>query len=167
MSTQEGAPPAPPQPTAEHEKLAEHVGVWNVDCTFYMDPSQPPLKSQATDTVEMFGPFWTQGNFRSDFFGVPYQGLATLGYDPGTGRYVSTWIDSMKPQMLYLTGGFDASGAVLEMTGESFDACTKQLTKYRTREEHRGRDERVFEMFMTLPDGNEVRMFTLAYTRAD
>jgi hypothetical protein len=43
-----------PQPTDEHRRLEEHCGVWDVDCTFYMDPSQPPMKMQGKETFEMF-----------------------------------------------------------------------------------------------------------------
>ncbi len=56
--SQSDAPPMP-QPTAEHKKLTEHVGNWEVDCTFFMDPSQPPMKTKAKETVKMFGNFFT------------------------------------------------------------------------------------------------------------
>jgi len=157
---------APPQPTAEHQRLAEHVGVWNVDCTFYMDPSQPPMETKGKDTVTMFGPFWTEAVFESEMFGAPFKGRATLGYDPEAKHYVSTWIDSMSPTFFHFTGNYDASGKVLEMRGEAYDCMMKRLTRYRTREENRSRNERVFEMFMTMPDGSEVQMFTHHYRRA-
>ena len=33
-----------PQPTREHGMLKEHAGTWKVACTFFMDPSQPPME---------------------------------------------------------------------------------------------------------------------------
>ena len=35
--------------------------------------------------------------------GAPFVGRATLGYEPHTGKYVSTWIDSMSPVLFMLT----------------------------------------------------------------
>ena len=162
----EQAPPAPPQPTAEHEALKTHAGTWNVACTFFMDPSQPPMEVQGKETVEMFGGFWTQSTFEADMFGAPFKGRATLGYDPQAKQYVSTWIDTMSPTFFHFTGNFDASGKVLEMTGQAFDCMFQTMTSYRTTEEHVSDDERVFEMFATAPDGNEIKMFTHRYTRA-
>lgn len=164
--TQEGTAPAPPQPTTEHEALRRNAGQWKVECEFIMEPGQPPMKVQATDTVEAFGPFWVQGTFRADMFGAPYQGRATLGYEPSTGEYHSTWIDSMSPSLFHFTGRMDESGKVLEMRGRGLDCSSKRMTDYRTREERISDDERVFEMFMVAPDGSEVKMFTHHYRRA-
>lgn len=157
--------PAPPQPTAEHKRLEEHCGVWNVACTFYMDPSQPPMEAQGVETIEMFGQFWTTSVFEADMFGAPFRGKATLGYDPQAGEYVSTWIDTMSPNFFCFRGNFDESGKVLAMTGEGYDCMSQQMTTYRTTEEHKDSGERVFEMFMKAPDGSEVKMFTHVYTR--
>ena len=166
MSQDPTAPPAPPQPTTEHEKLQEHCGTWNVDCTFYMDPSQPPMKVKGKETIEMFGGFWTTSVFEAEMFGAPFMGRATLGYDPFTKQYVSTWIDTMTPYLYHFTGNFDESGKVLRMSGEGNDCMTGGITTYRTTEEHKSKNERVFEMFMNLPDGTECKLFTHVYRRA-
>ncbi len=156
----------PPQPTAEHNRLIEHAGTWNVQCSFYMDPAQPPMEVEGKETVESFGAFWSTSVFEANMFGAPYQGRATLGYDPEAKQYVSTWIDTMSPMFFHFTGNFNADGTVLEMSGDGYDCMTKQMTSYRTVEEHKSPDERVFEMFMKMPDGSDVKMFTHVYTRA-
>lgn len=164
--TQESAPPAPPQPTTEHQKLADHAGVWKVACKFYMDPSQPSMEIEATETVEMFGSFWLTSTFEAEMFGAPFRGRATLGYDPQAKEYVSTWIDTMSPAFFKFTGNYDASGKVLEMSGEGYDCMTQELTTYRTTDELKDDGSREFEMFMKMADGNEWKMFTHVYTRA-
>ena len=166
MSAEQTQDYAPPQPTTEHHQLAEHAGEWNVDCTFYMDPSQPPMEVRAKETIEMFGPFWTTSVFEADMFGAPFKGQATLGYEPHTGKYVSTWIDTMSPCYFQFTGQFDASGKVLEMSGRAKSIMSDDEASYRTTEEHVSPDERVFEMFTTLPDGTEIKMFRHVYKRA-
>ena len=72
----------------------------------------------------------------------------------------------MSPTFFHFTGGFDASGKVLEMSGDAFDCMTQQVTTYRTSEERVSPDERVFEMFAMMPDGSETKVFTHRYTRA-
>jgi hypothetical protein len=154
-----------PQPTKEHKRLEEHCGVWNVDCTFFMGPDQPPMKVQAKETVEMFGGFWTTSLFEAEMFGAPFKGRATLGYDPGQGQYVSTWCDTMSPQLFVFTGQF--SGKMLEMSGRGNDCMTGGMADYRTTEVHGKDGARTFEMFMK-PDGapEEMKLFTHVYTRA-
>ena len=166
MTSETPAMPAPPQPTAEHLRFTGYAGVWDVACSFYMDPSQPPMEVAGKETIEMFGAFWTQGLFECEMFGQPFRGQATLGYDPIEKEYISTWIDTMSPTHFILKGNFDAEGKVLEMTGRGFDCHSQAMTDYRTSEEHISPDERRFEMFMKLPDGNEVKVFTHHYTRA-
>ena len=48
-----------PTPVAEHNKLKEHVGVWKVQSSFFMDPNPatPPMVVEAKETIEMFGDF--------------------------------------------------------------------------------------------------------------
>jgi hypothetical protein len=155
-----------PTPTAEHAGLQERAGVWNVQSSFYMDPdpATPPMVAEAKETVETFGDFWTRSVYESDFMGQPFRGQATLGYDPEKEEYVSTWIDTMSPTFFHFRGKLE--GDTLEMKGRAFDCMSKLEASYRTTEVHRSPDERVFEMFMELPDGNEFRMMTHVYTRA-
>lgn len=155
-----------PKPTAEHNRLREDAGVWKVQSTFYMDPNPatPPMVSEAKETVEMFGDFWRLGVYESNFMGQTFKGQATLGYDPENEEYVSTWIDSMSPTFFCFRGSFE--GDTLVMKGRAFDCMSKMEANYRTTEVHTSPNERVFEMFMELPDGNEFKMMTHVYTRA-
>ena len=153
-----------PQPTAEHNALREHAGTWNVHCTFYMDPSQPPMEVEARETVEMFGDFWTKSTFEADMFGKPFKGSATLGYDPHKKEYVSTWVDNMSPALFSLTGNFEDD--VLVKRGRAFDCNMQMEANFRTTEKHESPNKRVFEMFVEVPDGSEMKVFTHVYTRA-
>lgn len=154
-----------PQPTAEHNKIKELAGVWKVQSTFYMDPNPetPPMESEAKETVENFGNFWIRGVYESNFMGMPFQGQSTLGYDSEKKEYVSTWIDSMSPTFFHFRGNYE--GETLVMKGRAFDCMMKAETNYRTTEIQKSPNERVFEMFMELPDGSEFKMMTHVYTR--
>jgi hypothetical protein len=153
-----------PQPTAEHKLLKEHAGTWKVSCKFYMDPTQPPMEVEAKETVEMVGEFWTLSRHESSMMGMPFVGRATIGYEPHSGKYVSTWIDSCSPALCHFTGTI--KGDTLTMTGDAWSCMTQSVLKHRTTEKRISKNERIFEMFCTMPDGKEVNIMTNHYRRA-
>ena len=155
-----------PQPTAEHGLLAKHAGTWNVHCKFYMQPGEPPMECEATETVELVGPFWTLSTFRMDMGGMPFQGHATLGYEPEGQRWVSTWIDSMGPYLYTFTGCHDAGSDTLTMTGENYNCHIGAMSMHRTVEKALSDTERSFEMYVTMPEVGEVLLMEYRYTKA-
>ncbi len=156
-----------PQPTDEHRWIQEHVGTWKVDCKFFMDPSQPPMQVEATETVEAFGPFYIVSRFDCEMFGAPFQGMTQMGYDVANGCYVSTWIDSVNSFLYHFTGHRSEDGKTLEFEGRAPDPMSKQMTDWRTTEVHADDGSRTFEMFMTHPgSGQEIQLLTHVYRRA-
>jgi hypothetical protein len=161
--TQQAAPPMP-QPTAEHRLLKEHAGSWKIACKFYMEPGKPPMETNAKETVEMVGEFWTVSKFETEMMGAPFVGRATLGFEPHSGKFVSTWIDSMTPTLCSLSG--KQKGDTITLEGEFLSMATNTVLKHRTTEKRVSKDERIFEMFCTMPDGKEFKMMTNHYKRA-
>jgi hypothetical protein len=161
--SEQAAPPMP-QPTAEHKLLMEHVGNWKVACKFYMDPSQPPMETNATERIDKIGEFWTVSRYETEMMGAPFVGSCTLGYEPQSGKFVSTWVDSMMPVFCKFTG--KQKGDTIHYEGEFFSCMTNSVLKHRATEKHLNKNERVFEMFCTLPDGTEIKMMTNHYRRA-
>ena len=161
--TDQSAPPMP-QPTAEHHLLKDHTGTWKVACKFYMEPGQPPMETNATETIEMVGEFWTISKYQTEMMGMPFVGRATMGYEPHANRFVSTWVDSMSPALFYLTG--KQKGDTITMEGQAWSCMTNSILKHRTTEKRISKNEHVFEMFCTMPDGKEIKMMTNHYKRA-
>ncbi len=161
----ECAPSGLPIPGPQHAWLMSNVGEWHADCTFFLGPEQPPMKSTATDSVVAHGPFFVLGRFAGEMFGAPMVGLATLGFDPLQDRFVSTWIDSFSPHLYHFTGQLDASGKRLEMRARAPMPGAGTLTDWRSTEEHRDDGTRVFEMYLTVPGGPEMKISTHVYRR--
>ena len=161
--TEHAAPPMP-QPTAEHQSLKEFAGKWNVECSFFMDPSAPPMKTNATETVEMVGEFWTVSKYEANFMGAPFVGRSTMGYEPHAKRWVSTWVDCMAPVLFHFTG--TKQGDTITMTGKAMSCTTNTELMHRTTWKRITKNEHVFEMFQTLPDGKEMKMMSSIYRRA-
>jgi hypothetical protein len=153
-----------PQPTAEHKLLKDSAGTWKVACKFYMEPGQPPMESTAKETVELVGEFWTLSKFENQMMGMPFTGRCALGYEPHSKQFVSTWIDSMAPVLCVLRG--TKKGDTLTMHGEFWSCMTNSVLKHRTTDKFISKNEHVFEMFCTLPDGTEIKMMTNHYKRA-
>ncbi|MCC6781863.1 MAG: DUF1579 domain-containing protein [Planctomycetes bacterium] len=154
-----------PGPGPQHAWIQSNVGVWDVECSFFMDPSQPPMKVSATDTVTALGPYFVQGQFAAEFFGSPFRGVATLGFDPALQKFVSTWIDTMSPHLYHFTGSLDASGTRLELSGRAPIPGGQQLCDWHSTEEHRADGTRSFEMSFVPPGGKPVRMLSYVYRR--
>lgn len=162
MSEQNDCPM--PEPTAEHRLLAEHAGRWKIACTLYMGPGVPPMQSEATEEVEMVGPFWTVSKFESSMMGMPFVGRALMGFESHTGKFVSTWVDSFSPVLFHFTGS--RQGDTITLFADALSAMTGTVTRHRATEQHISKDERLFEMFCTLPDGSELKMMSNHYRRA-
>ena len=152
-----------PQPTAEHKAIADSAGKWNVACKFYMEPGKPPMETEAKETVEKVGEFWAISKFENDFMGMPFTGRCTLGYEPHNQQWVSTWVDSMAPALFVLRG--KKKGDTIELKGDCWSCMTNSILPHRTTETWKGKNERIFEMFCTMPDGNEIKLMTSHYKR--
>lgn len=155
-----------PTPGPEHTALLERVGTWDVACTYFMDPTQPPMQNAAKETIEAVGGFWTVSRFETDFMGTPFVGRCTLGYDPLKEKYVGTWIDSMSCTLFVMEGRYDDEGKVLTMHHEGPIPGTDHVTTWRSTTESLDGGKLKFEMFFHTPDGNEVKSMSYIYTRA-
>lgn len=154
-------------PTPEHASLVESAGTWSVECTYFWDPSGEPTQLVARETVELVGDLWSVSRFSCELMGQPFEGRATLGFEPTTGMWVSTWIDSMVPFLFRFEGGYDEAGTTRSMHGKGPVPGTgsPELVDYRTTEERLDPDRRRFEMFISMPDGNEAKVLSYLYTR--
>ncbi|MFT4513881.1 MAG: hypothetical protein ACI89X_002549 [Planctomycetota bacterium] len=153
-----------PQPTAEHQKLAELVGVWDATLN-YMGMDGKPATSKGTSIRKRpMGGFWVVDKFQADMMGQKFSGLGATGYDPIKKKYVGTWIDSMTPSLMVTEGGFDKTGKVLTMSGmgPGFDG---KPVKHRTVTTIKDKNTNVFQMFVPGPDGKETTMMTITYKR--
>ena len=96
-----------PRPTAQHKEMQQMgLGRWEGTVTMQM-PGMPETTSKAVEIVRANGPFWIVTDFRSEMMGMPYEGHGCHGYDPKKGKYVGTWIDSMRPGLQVMEGHYD------------------------------------------------------------
>ncbi|MFN3189712.1 MAG: DUF1579 domain-containing protein [Aureliella sp.] len=102
------AMPEMPKPSKEHGVLKKEVGDWDVEMKAWMGPGDP-IVSKGTEHNEMIGGFWCISKYEGAFAGQPFVGSATMGYDSSKGVYTGSWVDSISPAPMHMTGKFDDS----------------------------------------------------------
>jgi hypothetical protein len=148
----------PAKPGPEHQKLKKFEGQWDATVSF------PGGESKATASYKMgLGGFWLQHHFKGEFAGAPFEGRGLTGYDPRKKKYVSTWVDSMEPNLTLMEGNFDKDDKTYTETGESI-GMDGQPQKMKSVFEFKGEDEIVFTMYK-VADGKDEQMMRITYKR--
>jgi hypothetical protein len=96
--------------------------------------------------------------------GQPFTGHGMQGYDNVTGKWWSTWNDSMSTGLMVSEGTCDDSGACT-FTGSWNDPVTKGKTTARMTTKWTSPNVEVFEMYTPGPDGKEMKMMEITYTK--
>lgn len=153
-------------PGAAHKVLEPFVGEWNAEVKMFMDPSAPPnvTKATAKGTWVMGGRF-VQQEFKGEFMGKAFHGLAFTGYDNTRKKYNSFWIDDMSTGMYTSEGQADKAGKVITFegthscpeTGETHKA-SKQVIRVISRDKH------IYEMH-DPGKGAHSKTMEITYTR--
>ena len=155
----------PYEPGPEHAFLAKKVGVWDIECEYFFDPSSDPMRATGVDTVEALGPYWIVARSQFDLPGITLNGIAATGFDPVVKMFKGTWFDSATPFLYNFEGMYDAERDLLEMTGENIDPSTGELVPYRSKELYGGPDARIFELLVETQPGLETQILRYEYTR--
>lgn len=154
------------QPGEQHRQLAGMVGEWTTKQTMWMDPSKPPMvqAGSATGTMVLGGRHVRQ-DYRGEFMGAPFEGLAYTGYDNVTGKYYSSWMDSGSTGVFVSHGDYDPATRTYTLTGEMNDPAAGGAT-IPVRQVIRvvDHDHHVYDMYETR-GGKEVHAMKIEYTR--
>ncbi len=153
------------QPGEQHAGLAKMVGEWDCDVQILMEPGAPMTGTPGKSRIEtiMDGRFLTE-NFSGNFGGMPFRGLGLIGYDNGTKKFSTAWVDNMGTSMQRLTGEGEAGSAIV-WRGDRYDPMTGNTVAVRAIMKHVGDDEMVYENFETV-DGVETLTMKIGYKRA-
>jgi len=155
--------PEMPKPGPEHQRLAKEVGTWDAVIES-MGMDGKPEKSKGENETKPMGGFWFVDSFAGSFAGAAFLGHGMIGYDPIKKKFVQSWCDSMSPMLMMFEGSFDKDGKVLTMTGSGPSTGGKTVSM-RTVTTWKDDNTKVFELFEAGPDGKEVCMLKITYTR--
>jgi len=153
------------QPGEFHAKLKAMEGNWDTTVKSYMSPGTPTeSKGVSTRKWIMDGRFLQEDN-TGDFMGMPFKGMGITGYDNIQKKYVSTWIDNMGTSIMNSTGTVDATGKTFTYECESPDPMTGKMTKTKMVTKIIDDKKHTFEMSGPGPDGKEMKMLEITYTK--
>ena len=152
-------------PGAPHKLLAGMAGDWNTRSRWWVDPSAPPMESSGSCVQKMIldGRFLQQ-EFAGEMMGGPFSGIGFVGYNNHTGKYVSTWMDSMGTAIFYFEGGIGPDGRTITQFCDYEDPVRGPL-KWRSVTRIVDRNTLEFEMYTTDSSGKEEKMGEMTYTR--
>lgn len=153
-------------PGAPHKSLAATTGTYALQIKSWQEPGGPPLEETGTATRSMAldGRVLVE-EMKSQMMGMPFTGRSMTGYDNVTGKYWSTWNDSMSTGLMVSEGTCDASGKSCEFTGTMHDPVKMAPVKTRMTVKWTSPTTEVFEMYGPGRDGKEMKMMEITYTK--
>lgn len=156
-----------PQPSKHHELLAAEAGVWEATAKVWPSPDAEPVESRGLETCTMLGGFWLTTKYEGDFFGQPFTGHGQTGYDAASGQYVTTWIDSMTPDLFVARGAYDPKTRTLTVEGKGRDAMSGELELMRMQVEYPDHDHKRATMHQADGEGGWTKTMQIDYVRRD
>jgi len=162
-----GQEPTIARPTTKHALLKKEVGIWDATVKAWMNgPGAPPEESKGVETNRLLGDgLWLVTDFQSEFFDQPFRGHGTFGYDHRKGKYVGTWVDSMADHIDLSEGTYDEARQTLTMHSDTVDPASGKPVKTKQVTEFQGEGSRLFTFFMVGPDGKDIKVMEIRYTR--
>lgn len=119
-------------PGTPHKLMADEVGTWNCDMTFWYEPNGKPEKASSVANVKMIlGGRYQESNYQGKIMGAPFEGKSTLAYNNVSKEYTTTFIDNMGTGMMIASGKYDEATKSMELKGEVVNPVNGKKTPYR------------------------------------
>lgn len=159
---------APPmlKPGPEHELFKMDEGTWDATVEVVPGPGAAPMTSKGVEVNTLgCGGLCLITDFKGDLMpGVPFHGHGTSTWDVVKKKYVGSWTDSMSQGLAVGETTWDPATKRISGWMEGPDMMGK-VVKTRAVVEYRDRDTRVFTAYQPGPDGKEMQIMKITYTR--
>jgi len=152
-------------PGAPHQTLASAAGTYEMKIRSWHEAGAPAMEDTGTATrvMTLDGRVLVE-EVTSSMMGTPFTGHGMMGYDNVTGKYWSTWNDSMSTGLMVSEGACDAQRNCT-FTGHWNDAVKKTPVKARMTTRWTSPTTEIFEMYAPGKDGKEMKMMEITYTK--
>ncbi len=155
-------------PGPMHTMLASWAGTWTGETTMWEYEGAAPHTSTGTSVSSMImGGRYQTSKHSGDMMGMPFEGMATIGYDNALNKFVSSWIDTWSSGIMIMSGPWDAATKSMTLTGSMPD-ITRPGKMCNMREVYTVVDDNTHKMEMYGPDsktGKEYKMMEMKMTR--
>jgi hypothetical protein len=153
-------------PGAPHQALASSAGTYDLKIKSWHGPGAPAMEDTGTATRSMaLGGRVLVEEVKSSMMGHPFTGHGMTGFDNVSGKYWSTWNDSMSTGIMVSEGMCDSEKKTCMFTGSWNDAIKKGPVKARMTSRWTSPTTEIFEMYGPGKDGKEMKMMEITYTK--
>lgn len=152
-------------PGPEHQALAAMAGNYDLKVKGWQAAGSPPEESVGTAvrSTALGGRVMVE-EVHGNMMGMPFEGHGMSGFDNVTGKYWSTWTDSMGTGLMVSEGTCDAQKACT-FNGSWNDPVKKGKINARMTTHWTSPTVEVFEMYGPGKDGKEFKMMEITYTK--
>jgi hypothetical protein len=152
-------------PGSQHQAMAKAVGSYDLALKSWHAAGTPPMEEKGTATRSMtLDGRVLEEEVKANMMGQPFTGHGRQGFDNTSGKYWSTWNDTMSTGIMVAEGSCDAQRACT-FTGTSIDPLTKKPTTMRMTSRWTNATTELFEMFGPGKDGKEFKMMEITYSK--
>ena len=155
-------------PSEPHKMMASWNGNWDGEVTMWHAPGAPPEVSKATAVNKMvMGGRYQVSNHKGNMMGMPFEGMSTTAYDNAKKTFITTWIDNVGTGLMVLEGPWDEASKTINLSGTCVDPSAGNGRTMKLRQTFKIVDDnnQVMEMYGAGPDGKEMKMMEIKYTR--
>ncbi len=159
------APPMP-KPGPEHAVFTMDVGTWDAIVEATQGPGAPPATSKGVEVSTIgCGGLCLISDFKGEFMpGMAFHGHGIATWDVTKKKYTGSWTDSMSQGLLISEGSWDA--AKKQATGTMVGPdMTGQIVKMRSVVDYPSATSRVMTAYAPGPDGKEMQVLKITYTK--
>ena len=153
------------QPGPNHKVLAEMAGEWDAAVKTWMGPGEPEISTGRSQNKMILGGRYLLEEYEGVAMGRPFRGMGITGYDNVAKAFTGIWIDDMSTGIMTSEGKLDEKGKAMESVYTFNDPSTGGPQKGRMALKIISPDKHVMEMFGNGPDGKEMLMMEITYTR--
>ena len=159
------APPMP-KPGPEHALFKIDVGAWDAVVEASQGPGAPPATSKGVEVNTIgCGGLCLISDFKGELMpGTPFHGHGVTTWDVVKKKYIGSWTDSMSQGLMIGESTWDPASKKATGTMEGPD-MTGQVVKMRSVVEYLSDTSRVMTAFSQGPDGKEMQVLKITYTK--
>jgi hypothetical protein len=152
-------------PGPAHEQMTRMAGTYDMKISSWQAPGAPPSVESGVAVRRMIlGGRVMVEDAEAKMQGQPFTGQGLHGYDNVSGKHWATWTDSLGTGLMVSEGDCDAAGAC-NFIGSWNDPISKGKITARMTTRWTDANTEVFEMHGPGPDGKEMKMMEIVYTR--
>ncbi len=149
-----------------HKMLANGVGNWTMNTSWWMAPGTEPTKSEATAVSEMIlGGRYLQTKVTGSMMGMPFNGISIEGYDNALKTFHTMWIDDMGTGLMTMTGTYNEAAKQISYAGKMCDPISGTMVDVRQIVTYNADGSFKMEMYGPGPDGKEYKTMEIVSVR--